>query len=112
MSNRAFKQLFSVVFALLIGGLFLVMGVSLKTAIPQDSEWLLFVSIRELMKSQLYYQSTAAALAVVGVLLGAIIGPKLAQGLIDAGNVIERMSTRDKVSVGIGTFLGIFTTLP
>src|SRR5438034_876376 len=112
MSNRAFKQLFSVVFALILGGLLLAMGVSFKTAIPQDSDWLLLNAIRELLKSQLYYQSTVAALGVVGVLLGAIVGPKLAQMLIDAGNVIERMSTRDKVSVGVGTILGIFATLP
>jgi uncharacterized protein YacL len=112
MSNRVFKQLFSVVFALIVSGLMLVMGVSLKTAIPESAELNLLVAVRELMKNPLYFQSTVAALGVVGLLLGAIIGPKLAQGLIDAGNVIERMSTRDKVSVGVGTFLGIFASSP
>lgn len=111
MSIRSFKQLFSVVFALILGGLFLTLGLNLRTILP-ESESLLLKTVKEMLSGNVYYNATVTALTVIGLLLGAIVGPKVAQRLINAGNLIERMSTRDKVSVGVGTFLGIFTTLP
>ena len=114
MSIRSFKQAFSVVFALILGGLLLALGLNLRLLVPPagDNSNALLVTANELLKQPLYVNSTAVALCIVGLLMGVILGPKAAQRLIDVGNAIERMSSRDKIAVGIGTFLGIVCTIP
>src|SRR5205823_3694652 len=69
-------------------------------------------TMNDLAGSALWVQSTAGALGIVGLLSGAIAGPKMAQALVNAGNAIENMSSRDKIAVGIGTFLGVIANLP
>ena len=109
MSIRSFKQLFSVVFALILGGL----GLALGLGIPELPDVGILSIIHEQAKSSpSYYRMLIGALAMLGVLFGVIIGPKIAELIIDAGNNIERMSTRDKFAVATGTFLGIVVTSP
>ena len=112
MSIRSFKQAFSIVFALILGGLGLTTGLNIRTSLPLHLESAFWSTVDELTRSALYVQVTAGALCVVGLLLGVILGPKAAQWLVDVGNAIERMSARDKIAVGIGTFLGVVCTLP
>ena len=108
MSIRNFKQLFSAVFVLVLGGVGLMLGLNAK-ALPLVG---ILRDFRELVETRpFYYQSMIVALTTVGVLFGAIIGPKVAQSIVNAGNAIERMSTRDKVGVGCGTVIGVIVTL-
>lgn len=109
MSIRSFKQLFSIVFALILGGLGATMGVSVKN-LPSV---LNLPSGPDLIDHyQGYYPSVIVALGMLGILLGIIVGPKVAQGIVNMGNAIEGMSTRDKIAVGVGTFIGVVVTLP
>jgi uncharacterized protein YacL len=106
---RNFKQLFSVVCALVLGAL----GFSLGLAVPNLPQiGVLQIIHDQAVTSDVYHRSLMGALAVLGVLFGVILGPKFAQSIVNAGNVIERMSTRDKIAVGFGTFIGIIVTLP
>src|SRR5258708_3101670 len=113
---RSFKQLFSIVFSLILGGLLLTIGLNARSFMPERPITPFLISIwdtiNDLVGSPLWVQSTAGALGIVGLLSGAIVGPKIAQALINAGNSIENMSSRDKIAVGIGTFLGVVVTLP
>ena len=51
------------------------------------------------------------ALALLGLLVGIWIGPRVADKIIQAGKSLERMSATDKIAVGIGTALGVIVTL-
>lgn len=109
MTIRNFKQLFSVVLALILGTLGLGLGLNIRSL---PSIWL-FPSFSELAEMYpAYFPFTVGALSILGVLIGTIIGPKIAQRIVDAGNSIERMSTRDKIAVGMGTFSGALVTIP
>ena len=112
MSIRGFKQMFSIVFAVILGGLLLAVGLNLRALIPPANGNAILETAGDLVRQPLYVNTTAAALCIVGLLLGVILGPKAAQKLINVGNSIERMSSRDKIAVGIGTFLGIVCTIP
>ena len=116
MSIRSFKQFFSIAFSVILAGLLLTVGLNLRSFMPARPMTALFVplweTINDLTKSDLWVQSTAIALGIVGLLSGAIAGPKIAQSLVNAGNAIENMSARDKIAVGVGTFLGVVVTLP
>jgi uncharacterized protein YacL len=106
---RGFKQFFSVIFALILAGLGFSLGYSVKN-LPQIGS---IPSGEDLVRGiPGYYPSVVGALAVLGVLVGSILGPKIALRIISAGNAIERMSTRDKVAVGMGTFVGVVCSLP
>lgn len=119
MTIRNFKQLFSVVFALILAGILLSTGIGLANLVENPAasrdSWYYpsLVLVRDLSDSYPFYlRFTLSAMTVLGLLLGAIFGPKIAQSIITAGNAIERMSTRDKVAVGVGTLLGLLLTLP
>jgi uncharacterized protein YacL len=104
-----FKQLFSLVFALILAGLFLAFGLNMQNL---PSVGLLGVFTKLLEDSTFYRGFTMSSLIVLGLLLGAILGPKIGQTLINTGNAIERMSAREKIAVGFGTFIGVVVTLP
>ena len=119
MTIRNFKQLFSVVFALILAGILLSTGIGIASLVqnPAASQgsWYYpsIVLVRDLADSYPFYlRFTLSAMTVLGLLLGAIFGPKIAQAIITAGNAIEQMSTRDKIAVGVGTLLGLLLTLP
>jgi uncharacterized protein YacL len=86
---------------------------SLGLAIPNLPSNSVFDTLKDVARENpFYFKYTVGALGVLGVLIGFFLGPRTAQSIINAGNAIERMSTRDKVAVGFGTFLGVIITLP
>jgi uncharacterized protein YacL len=97
-----------VVVAVLLGFLGFTLGLQIRS-LPAGG---ILEDIRQAATNPAYHQALVAALSVVGALAGVIIGPKLAQSVVNMGNAIERMSARDKIAVGAGTFLGIILTLP
>ncbi len=109
MNIRNFKQLFSAVCALVLGAI----GYTIGQSVPRlkTSNWILD-QIASQAKDLSYYRFLVGAIAVIGVLLGVIFGPKLAQAIVNAGNSMEQMPTKDKIALFIGTVLGILTSLP
>lgn len=119
MSIRNFKQLFSVVFAIILGGILFGIGLLVKNSVEEPAPHLgawyhpALIILKELNDSYPFYlKYTLVALGILGVLVGVFVGPPLAQAIVNAGNAIERMSTRDKMAVGCGTALGGIITLP
>jgi uncharacterized protein YacL len=116
MSIRNFKQLFGVVFALIFCILAGVVGFEYKTWVstitPNGSA--LLSALRDQGQGQLTF--TAFSLGLIGLLLGVVMGPKVADRLVGAGNALEAglkgMSTKDKIAVTFGVLLGIFITMP
>jgi uncharacterized protein YacL len=109
----SFKGLFSLVCCLILGGIGLGAGLGLRPLFNNlSSSYILVDTFRDTLKNDPTYYGIAAGLTCIGILVGMIIGPRVAQSLINAGNAIERMSTREKVAVGVGTFLGIMVSLP
>lgn len=122
MSVRSFKKLFSIVFAAILGSFGLTLGLYIKyyidnaTALPWLSkQWYYPVvsTVASLSDTYPFYlRFTVVALAILGVLIGVIVGPKLAQAIVNAGNAIERMSTKDKLALGCGTIMGTAAMIP
>ncbi|MCL5284097.1 MAG: TRAM domain-containing protein [Armatimonadetes bacterium] len=109
MSIRSFKQLFTVIFALILAVIGIVMGAGL----PRLPSIASFPSGEELMRSYpgyMYY--TISALALVGILLGVILGPLFAGELVAMGNTLEHISARDKIAVALGAIAGLLVDTP
>lgn len=105
---RNFRQWFAILFTLIITVLSFSLALKINwgpvAGLP---------SLDDLDKSLPgYRQFLVGALTVLGMLLGAIIGPKLGLKLVAAGNALDRMSPRDKLAVVVGIVLGALTTLP
>lgn len=67
----------------------------------------------DLIKASPAYQATTTvALALVGLLLGFYLGPRIGEVIVRAGRSLEMASAADKIAVGIGTALGVLVTLP
>ncbi len=109
MNIRNFKQLFSAVCALVLGAL----GYAIGQSVPRlkTNNWILD-QIATQTKDLAYYRFLVVAVSVIGILLGVIVGPKVAQSIVNAGNSMEQMPTKDKIALFIGTVLGILTSLP
>ncbi len=113
MSIRSFKQLFSVVFAIILASLMFSLAYTLRTVTEGAPPTSLPGVFHDMARNQpFYFQSTAFAFAVLGLLVGTIVGPAMAQSLVNAGNAIEKMSSRDKIAVALGTIIGTVLTLP
>ncbi|MGC8666878.1 MAG: PIN/TRAM domain-containing protein [Chthonomonadales bacterium] len=113
MSIRSFKQLFSVVFAIILASLMYSLAYTLRTLTEGAPPTSLPGVFNDMARNQpFYFQSTAFAFAVLGLLVGTIVGPAMAQSLVNAGNAIEKMSSRDKIAVALGTIIGTVLTLP
>jgi uncharacterized protein YacL len=115
MSIRSFRQLFGVVFALIFCILAGFMGYEFKNWAPTINPSNTFLAaLKEQTPSQLTF--TAVSLGIIGLLVGIVTGPKVADRLVIAGNSLEAglkgMSTKDKIAVTFGALLGIFITLP
>jgi uncharacterized protein YacL len=111
VSIRNFKQLFSMIFAVILGG----MGFALARVITDRpyANVPVIENIAELAgRNPVYHNALTGALAILGILVAFIVGPKFAESIVRAGNAIERMSTRDKIAVGVGTFVGVAASLP
>lgn len=121
MSIRNFKQLFGVVFAVIFCILASALGFEIRnqvtTKFPKGA-YETSNAVVQVLHDQGYAHLTfsAVCLGIVGLLLGLIIGPKVADSLVRAGNALEAglkgMSTKDKIAVSFGSFLGIFLTFP
>ena len=113
MVRKNFKQLFSIALAVLFGCIGLLIGVAVMQQIQQPEPSGVLSLFKEATKDRPYYLSAIVlAMGMIGLLVGGVIAPKLAQRLIDAGNIVEQMSAKDKVAVGIGTAIGILLSLP
>ena len=106
MVRKNFKQLFSIALAILFGVIGLLIGVALMGQIQQPNPPEILGLFKEATRVRPYYLSAiVVAMGMIGLLIGGVIAPKMAQRLIDAGNAVERMSAKDKIAVGIGTTL-------
>ncbi len=113
MVRQNFKQLFSIAVALILGALGLAIGFALQSYIRNADSGTTLGLFHETMGSHPYYQGAlVASLGMIGLLIGVVLAPKVAERLIDTGNSVERMSAKDKIAVGIGTFLGLVVSLP
>jgi len=90
-------------------------GVYLGLQLPHFNgiQMLYIPSGEDLIKASPAYQATTTvALALVGLLLGFYLGPRLGEIIVRAGRSLEMASAADKIAVGIGTALGVLVTLP
>lgn len=108
MSYRQFKRIFSVLVVLLL----MICGFALGTRV----RWSAYASVpsySDLTRSYPFYGPfVVAGFMVLGLLLGSIAGPIVAQRLVDIGNGLDRMSARDKVAVTVGIIVGLLVSIP
>ena len=111
MSWLNIRTLLTVALSLLLASFGVYLGLQLPhmPAIPA-----LYISNGEdLIKAAPSYQATTTvALALVGLLLGFYLGPRLGEIIVRAGRWLEMMSATDKIAVAAGTALGVIVTLP
>jgi len=108
MSMRNFRQTFAILFTLITTAVTFTLTRSLTWRGIGE-----FPSLADLDRNLPgYRQFLIGATTVLGMLLGAIVGPKLGARLVAAGNALDRMSARDKVAVVMGVVIGLLITLP
>jgi uncharacterized protein YacL len=113
MARQNFKQLFSIVVALILGALGLTLGFALETYIKQaDAGSMLNLFQAAAINHPYYLNALVTSLGVIGLLMGVVLAPKVADRLVDTGNAVERMSAKDKVAVGFGAFVGLALSSP
>lgn len=108
MSLRNFRQWFAI--------LFTIISTAVAYTVSRSVNWHgvgELPSLAELDRNiPGYRQFLVSATTVLGMLLGAIIGPKLGAKLVAAGNALDKMSARDKIAVALGIIIGLAITLP
>ncbi len=105
---RNFRQVFAILFTLITTAVAFTLSRNLGWRGVGE-----FPSLAELDRALPGYRLfLVSATTVLGLLLGAILGPKLAARLVSMGNALDRMSARDKVAVVLGVVIGILITLP
>ncbi len=108
MSLRNFRQTFAILFTLITTAVAFTVSRSVNWRSVGE-----LPSLADLEKNLPGYRLfVIAATTVLGMLLGAIIGPKLAARLVSAGNALDRMSARDKLAVVMGIVIGLLITTP
>ncbi|MBM3496661.1 MAG: PIN/TRAM domain-containing protein, partial [Armatimonadetes bacterium] len=108
MTMRNFRQWFAILFTLISTAV--AFAFSLSVGWRGVGE---FPSLGDLERALPgYRQFLIGATTVLGLLLGAILGPKIAAKLVAMGNALDGMSARDKVAVVMGVVIGILITLP
>ncbi len=111
MSWLNIRTLLTIALSLLLASFGVYLGLQLPhmPAIPRLS----IQSGEELIKLVPAYQATTTmALALVGLLLGFSLGPRLGEIIVRAGRSLEMASAADKIAVALGTALGVIVTLP
>ena len=111
MSWLNIRTLLTVALSLLLASFGVYLGLQLPhmPAIPS----LYILSGEELIKVTPAYQTTTTvALALIGLLLGFYLGPRLGEIIVRAGRSLEMASATDKIAVAAGTALGVIVTLP
>lgn len=105
------KTLLTIVLSLMLASFGVYLGTQLThfSGVPG----LNISSGEELVKTMPGYQATTTvALALVGLLLGFYLGPRIGEIIVRAGRSLEIMSATDKIAVVTGTALGVIVTLP
>jgi uncharacterized protein YacL len=111
MSWLNIRTLLTIALSLLLASFGVYLGLQLPhmPAIPA----LYIDSGDALIKASPAYQATTTvALALVGLLLGFYLGPRIGEITVRAGRSLENASAADKIAVAIGTALGVLVTLP
>jgi uncharacterized protein YacL len=108
MTMRNFRQWFALLFTLISTAVAFAASLSLGWRGLGE-----FPSLLDLERALPgYRQFLIGATTVLGFLVGAILGPKIAEKLVAMGNALDRMSARDKLAVAMGVVIGILITLP
>lgn len=106
---RNFRQLFSILFSLLLAGF----GISLGLQVPQiPSFWVVPSGTEMISQWPSYLATVTVSLAVAGLLVGATIGPRLGDMIVLVGKSLEAMSAKDKIAVALGTALSVVVLAP
>jgi uncharacterized protein YacL len=109
MSWLNIRTLLTIALSLLLASF----GVYLGLQLPHMPAIAALPSGEELIKATPAYQATSTvALALVGLLLGFYLGPRIGEVIVRAGRSLEMASAADKIAVAIGTALGVLVTLP
>ncbi len=104
-----FRQLFTLILSLTLCGF----GIYAGQQIHKVPSLLWLPSGKDLIAAHPGYQlEVTVALALVGLLFGIWIGPRIGDMIIRAGKSLEKMSATDKIAVGFGVALGVLVTLP
>ncbi len=108
MSVRSFEQWFGALVLLCMAA----MGITAGSVI----RWPAYGSLPSFdhlcQAYPLYRTFTVAAFGIIGIVSGAVLGPKLGAALVRLGNSIDQMSARDKVAAVVGVLLGLMVTAP
>lgn len=108
MHVRTFRQLFTLILSITLIGF----GIYLGLQLPSMPSIFGIPSGEDLVKQMPHYDVRVAVfLAIVGLLLGFWLGPKIGEQIIQTGKSLEAMSAPDKIAVGTGTGLGVIITL-
>jgi uncharacterized protein YacL len=111
MSWLNIRTLLTVALSLLLASFGVYMGLQLPNM--KGVPTLYIPSGEDLIKvSPAYQATTTVALALVGLLLGFYLGPKIGEVIVRAGRSLENMSAADKIAVSIGTALGAIVSYP
>ncbi|MCW3052894.1 MAG: Integral rane protein domain superfamily [Chthonomonadales bacterium] len=105
------RTLLTVALSLLLASFGVYLGLQLPhfNGIPT----LYIPSGEDLIKTSPAYQATTTVmLALVGLLLGFYLGPRLGEIIVRAGRSLEMASPADKIAVFIGTVVGVVVTYP
>ena len=87
-------------------------GLQIRSWLPSLPGSSITPSGEELLKLSYYPALFTFALAMLGLILGAIFGLRLADRIIGLGGSLETMSAADKIAVGIGVTLGALVCIP
>ncbi|MCX6358887.1 MAG: TRAM domain-containing protein [Armatimonadetes bacterium] len=108
MSVRSFEQWFGALVLLCMTA----MGITAGSVVRWPAYGSL-PSFDQLCQTYPVYRSfTVAAFGIIGIVSGAVLGPKLGAALVRLGNAIDQMSARDKVAAVVGVLLGLLVTAP
>lgn len=111
MSWLNIRTLLTIALSLLLASFGVYLGLQLPHM--QGFPALYIPSGEDLIKVAPAYQATTTvALALVGLLLGFYLGPRIGEIIVRAGRALELMSAADKIAVSIGTALGAIVTYP
>ena len=111
--QRGFKPVFSIIVTLGMGVIGLFGGLTLREYFVNSKSVPTVLSPFKDMQHTLpaYMNYLVLAICVIGLLLGSILGQFSAQKLVEAGNALDQMSSRDKIAVILGTVIGVFISL-
>ncbi len=111
--QRGFKPVFSIIVTLGMGLIGLFLGLALREYFITSKSVPVFLTpfkdMQHALPAYMYY--LVLAFCVIGLLLGSIIGQVSAQKLVEAGNALDQMSSRDKIAVILGTIIGALISL-